>query len=119
MAEKMKPAQLATWIGIAMAGVSVIGYGISIERRFDKVERALDLDERVGNIERMLFPIMVEMKVRERQAKMQEELPAAPKPKAVMRREQPAPIREQAETWAEREIQRARPEFRKEQLIQP
>jgi hypothetical protein len=96
------------------------GYAVSIETRFGEVERALDIDERVANLERMLFPLLVEMKMREVQTEAMV-FPPAPQVVGADGVEAPAPAEmppppEQmvAEEWAEQQIQRAAPQFRKE-----
>jgi len=105
-------------LGLLTFAISIGCYAISIERRFAQVERTLDIDERVGNLEKMLFPILVEMKFREKSAEL-----VRSDPSVHLVEVPPAPGEveafEEAENWAEQQIQRAAPTFRKEAVLAP
>jgi hypothetical protein len=115
-------------LGVLGLGISattlvlgVLGYVVSIERRFAGLEDQQAVLRRVENLERMMFPVLVEFRLH--QDELEEgpaEIPASPPPPAV-----PLPFHEGWEPLVEErreavrdevqnDIKRFAPEFKPE-----
>jgi len=124
---------LMAWTGIISLVIATLGYVVKNEKEHTRLEAAFQLSERVNNLESLLFPILVELRVREKMQTVMVPAPA-PKPeppKPPAEEAQPKPVVVQpkpinpaaqpprpyinqsaAKEWAQREIQRANPKFR-------
>ncbi len=110
----MKLNQIGTLAGILALIITVLSYVIRIETQFTKYDAAFDLSERVSNLEKMLYPVLVELEVKKRledRLSRPEEIPL-PAPMPMI-----DDVQSDAEDFVEQRIQSVSPEFRKEDLI--
>jgi len=109
----MKLNQVASVAGIIAVTMSLLGYIVRIETHFTRYDNSFDLSERVNNLEKMLYPVLVELEVKKR---MEEETEPVP-PMLTNGLHENENVIEEAENIVEQRIQEASPTFRKESLL--
>jgi hypothetical protein len=109
----MKSGQLTTWLPVATFVILVGGWAVTIETRLSGVQQSLDVSDRVANLERLLYPVLVEMEVRKRMS----DLSPFGSPGRAESFEEPTfalpPVQEEAEEFVEGQMRRANPDFQK------
>jgi hypothetical protein len=104
--------QITAWVGgVGTFVVSALGYIVSVETRLSEYKQGLQLNDRVINIEQMLYPALVEIGVWK---KMQEHQWTPPTPSLTPEPEADVDnrdIRREVEQSVEGLIKRSSPKF--------